>query len=257
MHKPEMTEAEILQMNQIKWWHRIPLPGPNNSVIFTPGEVRHGADGADYASNRFGLPLSLKGKTVFDIGSWDGYFSFESERRGASWVVAADIYKNNNLEKMEKSNWGGNHGFRFAQRILHSKVEFIDSGIYDLPVNVKTFPKSVLKEKAGFPSDEEVFNLDIPKFDVVLFYGVLYHLSDPLTALHKLASLTKWVALVETAHVPGPAPTMLFQRGKDNDPTNFWYPTIPCLDLMLKDAGFREVSVLYKDDTRCTLAAYK
>ena len=37
----------------------------------------------------FGLPDDLRGKRVLDIGAWDGWFSFECERRGAQ-VVAMD-----------------------------------------------------------------------------------------------------------------------------------------------------------------------
>ena len=38
-----------------------------------------------------GLP-DLRGKSVLDIGAWDGWFSFEAERRGAARVVALDRY---------------------------------------------------------------------------------------------------------------------------------------------------------------------
>src|SRR5262249_61156859 len=37
------------------------------------------------------IPDDLSGKTVLDIGAWDGYFSFEFERRGAH-VLAIDTY---------------------------------------------------------------------------------------------------------------------------------------------------------------------
>src|SRR5260370_39548085 len=37
----------------------------------------------------FGLEEDLRGKRVLDVGAWDGWFSFECERRGAE-VVAVD-----------------------------------------------------------------------------------------------------------------------------------------------------------------------
>src|SRR5882672_7683411 len=37
----------------------------------------------------FGLEADLRGKRVLDIGAWDGWFSFECERRGAE-VTAVD-----------------------------------------------------------------------------------------------------------------------------------------------------------------------
>jgi len=33
--------------------------------------------------SHFGLPSDLRGKRVLDIGAWDGWFSFECERRGS------------------------------------------------------------------------------------------------------------------------------------------------------------------------------
>jgi tRNA (mo5U34)-methyltransferase len=37
-------------------------------------------------------PLKLAGKTVLDIGAWNGFNSLEAKRRGAARVVAADHY---------------------------------------------------------------------------------------------------------------------------------------------------------------------
>jgi tRNA (mo5U34)-methyltransferase len=33
--------------------------------------------------SQFPIPENLTGKRVLDIGAWDGWFSFEMERRGA------------------------------------------------------------------------------------------------------------------------------------------------------------------------------
>ncbi len=44
---------------------------------------------AELASLR--LP-DLRGKSVLDVGAWDGYYSFLAERAGASRVVALDYY---------------------------------------------------------------------------------------------------------------------------------------------------------------------
>ena len=40
---------------------------------------------------RFGLPASLAGKTALDVGTADGFWAFEMERRGAARVVAIDL----------------------------------------------------------------------------------------------------------------------------------------------------------------------
>src|SRR5882762_8938168 len=38
------------------------------------------------------LPADLTGKSVLDIGTWDGFFAFECERRGAARVLAIDTF---------------------------------------------------------------------------------------------------------------------------------------------------------------------
>ena len=37
------------------------------------------------------MTQDLSGITVLDIGAWDGFFSFEAERRGAKRVLATDL----------------------------------------------------------------------------------------------------------------------------------------------------------------------
>src|SRR5438874_1190950 len=61
------------------------------------------------------IPADLRGKTVLDIGAWDGFFSFECERRGASRVLAIDTYA-----------WDehGMDGFLLAKEVLASRVEY-------------------------------------------------------------------------------------------------------------------------------------
>ena len=62
-----------------RWYHTIDLGG---------GIVTRGVDNSPERLARLGLPVSLAGKTVLDVGAWDGFFSFEAERRGAARVVA-------------------------------------------------------------------------------------------------------------------------------------------------------------------------
>src|SRR5689334_19854227 len=62
------------------WWHAIDL----GEGVVTPGTRA-------WTMETLGV-TDLTGKTVLDIGAWDGYFSFEAERLGASRVVALDHY---------------------------------------------------------------------------------------------------------------------------------------------------------------------
>jgi hypothetical protein len=61
-------------IREVTWYHQIDL----GSGIITPG-----TDNTLARLAMIGLPEDLRGRTVLDIGAWDGAFSFEAERRGA------------------------------------------------------------------------------------------------------------------------------------------------------------------------------
>ena len=73
----DVTLEEIRQRvaSRGTWWHRIDL----GHGIVTPG-----LDDSPVKLGTLSFPPNLSGKTVLDIGAWDGFFSFEAERRGAS-----------------------------------------------------------------------------------------------------------------------------------------------------------------------------
>lgn len=227
-----MTPLEIKEMHSICWWHRIPLGSDTQGrVIYTPGQACHGEDEEDYASRRFGLPYDLKGKRVADIGGWDGYFSFEAEKRGA-------LVTNFDVGRREGGNWGNVKGFDFAKKILKSNVNYVNKSIYDL-TSQNTEP-----------------------FDITLFFGVLYHLKSPLIALERLFSITKegGYALIETAYddqTDEMHPTWSFKHGYNGDPTNYFFPNMNALMTALFYVGFNEVKTLYDQYERCTLKALK
>src|SRR5262245_8319886 len=50
--------------------------------------------------------IDFRGKTVLDIGCWDGYWSFYAERRGARSVLASDD---------ASQNWAGSKGLLLAR----------------------------------------------------------------------------------------------------------------------------------------------
>ncbi len=133
------------------------------------------------------LPANLAGKRVLDVGAWHGCFSFECERRGASEVIAYS------LEDPEEV------GFYRLKEILGSKVQYIKGSAYTLS------PR------------------ELGTFDIVLFFGVLYHLRYPLLAIDRLRSVTQGQIFVET-HVIDNHPWL---RGSDGAPT----PIAPKADL--------------------------
>jgi len=161
------------------------------------------------------LPESLAGRTVLDVGAWDGFFSFEAERRGAARVVATDSFC------WHGPGWGTKAGFELARQALGSRVEDADIDVMDLS-----------PERVG-------------TFDVVLLIGVLYHLRHPLLALERVASVTRDLLILETVvdMVGVRRPAAAFYPGGElsDDETNWWGPNAPAVHGMLKDVGFSSV----------------
>lgn len=205
-----MEERLRDEVRQIKWYHRIDL----GSGVVTPGVVNNSKTLA-----RLSLPQDLTGKTVLDVGAWDGFYSFEAERRGAARVLATDSYA------WSGEDWGTKDGFELARRALGSNVEDRYIDVLEL-------------------SPEE-----IGVFDVVLFLGVLYHMRDPLLALERVRSVTGGLLVLET-HVAllwSRRPAAAFYPGDDlnSDPSNWWGPNPRALLGMLKAVGFTKADIVW------------
>jgi tRNA (mo5U34)-methyltransferase len=192
---------------RVNWFHSIELePG-----FVTPGRADTGAQVA-----RLHLP-DLAGKSVLDVGAWDGFFSFEAERRGAARVVAVDTFS-----WQPRGNGTGKAGFELARRALGSSVEDVEVDVLDIA------PETV----GG-------------TFDVVLFLGVLYHLRHPFLALERLRSVCDELLVLET-HVDligSRRPAAAFYPGSEleDDWTNWWGPNPAAVHGMLDQAGFADV----------------
>lgn len=197
------------EISKVTWYHTIPL---GNGIV-TPG-----VDDTPSRLAKIGLPDDLTGKTVLDVGAWDGFFSFEAERRGAARVVASDSYC------WGGAGWGTKDGFELARGALGSAVEDREIDVMDLS-----------PEAVGV-------------FDVVLFLGVLYHLKDPMTALERVFSVTGdrliMSTLVDITWRRRPA--MAFYPGTEanRDPTNWWGPNPAAVVAMLRAAGFSRVRIV-------------
>ena len=151
------NKAVLERITQREWFHSIDL----GDGIVTPGKVplNYLRSILDYVQ----VPERLDGLTVLDVGAYDGFFSFEAERRGAKRVVAVDVLPANCM------------GFALAREVLGSDVEYHHMSAYNLDV-----------QKLGGP------------FDIVLFLGVYYHLRYPLLALDQICNITRGQLLMET-----------------------------------------------------------
>jgi len=202
-----------MEQPKIRWFH---------SYDFGDGEVVEGAKGGGLAQLKAeaakAFSESVAGKTVLDIGAWDGYFSFEAERRGAADVLATDHFC------WSGPGWGTKAGFDYAHKKFGSKVRSIDVDVFDLDPSVHG------------------------KFDVVLFFGVLYHLKNPLGGLEQVSRMTDHLAIIETVvdQLQNPEPVLRFYLGTElsRDPTNFFAPNYKGLENMLREVGFKRIKFI-------------
>ena len=200
------------QAEEIKWFHTIDLGN---------GIVTKGADDSAEKLKTIKMEGNVSGNTVLDIGAWDGFFSFQAEKFGASKVVAVDPFMWNG------NQWGSKKGFTLAQQALNSKVQDID---LDSISEIETFDP----------------------FDVVLFLGVFYHLKDPLTLLEKVSKITNKMLILETEldmrNNDFPMMSFNYDQQVYADYTNYWFPNQKAVEALLKTVGFKEIKMVHKSN---------
>ena len=168
------------------------------------------------------IPENLENKTVLDVGTADGYYSFLCESRGAKKVVAVD--------------WLEFPGFTAAHKILNSNVEF-----WKLIVDESNFGFTDLKSKIG------TIDKIKEKFDIILLFGVLYHLPNPVMLLKKLGNITQEMLLISGHVIDSKEPAMYYYPEGSltpGDTTNWWIPTPSCLTDIGKRIGFKKSNLV-------------
>ncbi len=174
------------------------------------------------------IPADLTGRTVLDIGCNGGFYSMEMKRRGAHRVLGID-FDDDYLSQA-----------RFAADVEGLDIEFRNLSVYDV---------GALGER----------------FDVVLFFGVLYHLRHPLLALdliheHVARDLFLFQSMQRGSEAvaslapdyefhdagifddPGYPKLHFIEHEYAHDPTNWWAPNRACSEAMLRSAGFEILS---------------
>jgi tRNA (mo5U34)-methyltransferase len=113
-----------------------------------------------------GLPDDLRGKRVLDVGSGDGFWAFEFERRGAD-VTSLDIETFADVDlppaihalfEKQRVDLSFRRGLEIARRRLNSRVKLVNGSVYDLSAD------------------------RIGMFDLVHTGDILLHLRDPAHA---------------------------------------------------------------------------
>jgi len=152
---PTLTAARTRDAVPI-WFHTFQLaPG-----IYTPGIAR---------DHRYRLPAlepaRFAARRVLDIGTFDGFYAFLAEARGAARVVAVD---NEQYVEWVRGRFGvdlcATAGFSAVHEQLRSRVVYRRSDVLDVADLTETF-------------------------DVALCFGMLHRVTDPIAVLRALAGV--------------------------------------------------------------------
>lgn len=206
------------------WYHKIELPG-----ITTPGW-------SPLAPKQYGLPKDLTGKRVLDVGGWDGYWTFEALKRGAKEVVCIDDFSDTlgSLTKEQRPAWE----------------------TFDLCREALGYSEDVCKRTAM-----SVYNIteeEFGRFDVVMFFGTLYHCKYPQLALDKLSLICDGRIYIESAVLdsysvyrggigkgyPEDVVVEFYPANQyGSNESNWWVPSLKCLGAMLSAADFKNIEI--------------
>jgi tRNA (mo5U34)-methyltransferase len=139
------------------WFHTFALNREHG--LYTPGVAR------DHRYRVPFLPDSFAGERVLDVGTFDGFYAFLAEHRGAASVVAVD---NEQYVAWVRARWGieleGGEGFATIAELLGSHVHY----------------------RRG---DALALSDATERFDVAFCFGILHRVENPLGLLRRLTAL--------------------------------------------------------------------
>jgi tRNA (mo5U34)-methyltransferase len=195
------------------WFHTFSLDGAG---VYTPGIAR------DHRYRLRAIPEDLTGARVLDVGTFDGFYAFLAERRGAARVVAVD---NEQYVAWIRTRFGidlePGAGFRAIAELLHSRVDYEQLDALHV-------------ERLG------------EMFDVIFCFGILHRVEAPLTLLRVLGARLAPAGriILETYGVRGGQddPCVLVHEHGDvyaRDDAVYWGFGRSSLDRLARLAGLR------------------
>jgi tRNA (mo5U34)-methyltransferase len=208
----------VEQARRHRWYHTLEL---------APGEVTDGEVDLRPYVHHYGLPESLEGLRVLDVGTFDGFWAFEMERRGAT-VTAIDVPSDREIDRPAVHDPAGQDAqpreaaFELAREALGSSVERRELSVYDATPEL------------------------IGQFDLVFCASVLIHLRDPVLALERLAGLCRGrLILAEAYHrwLSALPFALAHYRALRVTAPVFWEPNPRAWRRMIESAGFQQVQL--------------
>ena len=222
MTAPAVEERDLAaRVAGRQWYHTLEL---------APGVVTPGWFDTRAVAAKLPLPRSLDGLRCLDIGTFDGFWAFEMERRGAAEVVATDLLDAEGWDGPAGSSpqvvrelalrKRGGEGFRLAREALGSSVRLLERSVYDLDPG------------------------ELGEFDFAYLGSLLLHLRDPVGALERVRTVVRGRLLVVDVH--DPLLSRLFPRRPlatlDGRGRPWWWQSnAACLVRMVESAGFELV----------------
>jgi tRNA (mo5U34)-methyltransferase len=212
--------VERIQARSGPWYHTVDV----GHGVRTPGGFDHAPALAHY-----GLPDDLTGMRCLDVATFDGFWAFEMERRGAAEVVALDIeqWTDLDLPPYVREEFAGKglavstgQGFQILHELKQSRVERRICNVYDLS-----------PEKFG-------------TFDLVYCGDLLVHLSNPHRALQNICAVTRGTAILAEPFYPpldeaGLGPIAVLSGDMSN--CHWWVPSSAFQEKAIGLAGFTRV----------------
>lgn len=201
------------------WYHTIELP----DGVTTPGLFDHRP-----VLDRYALPESLAGQRVLDVGTFDGFFAFELERRGAE-VVALDV------PAAEDLDWPAPIRHQAADRqVTYDRFEHAHAALGSNVVRERLRVYDATPARLG-------------TFDLVFVGSVIPHVRDPagmLMALRTVCTGTLHLAETIDAVLDRVARRQPLARLTTPDGRlEWWTPNRAALRGLAEAAGFVDVQV--------------
>jgi tRNA (mo5U34)-methyltransferase len=204
------------RVRSYRWYHTFELP----DGVVTEGMFDHRGD-----VDRYLIPPDLSGMRCLDVGTMDGFWAFELERRGAAEVLASDVAEVDDLDWPPR--WRARveptldetkaERFELVRAALGSAVTRIERSVYDL-------------------------DRDLGEFDLVFCGDLLLHLKDPITALQRMRRVCRGSTIV-----CNPVKQFRFGRGRalaefdGIDEFQWWILSEAAIKRMMLAIGFASV----------------
>jgi hypothetical protein len=177
----------VSDIDECTFYHTVDIPG--HGTVEGYWDLRRGVD-------RYLGGIDVRGKRVLELGTADGFITFEMERRGAR-VVSFDLDEMQTWDvvpyaRFDHRGFGDdyrqgifkiNNAYWFCHRLFESEASMVYGSVYDVP------------EQIG-------------PVDVTTFGSILLHVRDPFQALRSGLRLSREMVIVtdllSRSSVPGP-----------------------------------------------------